>query len=75
MSPPRQYRTVINSLNTTPMGPAPYGFRSYANPPIRVPVHYYSVCEIVPSALVLFILRKLPPRSAPALQHQYHTIS
>jgi len=42
--------------------------------PVRNVV-YYSVCEIVPSALVLFILRKLPPRTQPAQQHQYHTIS
>ena len=32
---------------------------------------YYSVVEIIPSSLVLFILRKLPPKR----QHQYHAIS
>lgn len=33
---------------------------------------YYLLVEIVPSALVLFILRKLPPRR---VSHQYHPIS
>lgn len=38
--------------------------------------HYRSVCEIVPSALVLFILRKLPPKSPPRDDgQQYHNIS
>ncbi|KAH7404767.1 hypothetical protein KP509_15G041600 [Ceratopteris richardii] len=32
---------------------------------------YYMVVEILPSALVLFILRKIPPKRAPA---QYHPI-
>lgn len=43
--------------------------------PVRNVV-YYSVCELVPSALVLFILRKLPPRSPTQEDgRQYHNIS
>jgi len=38
--------------------------------PVRNVV-YYAIVEIIPSSLVLFILRKLPPKR----QHQYHAIS
>ena len=31
---------------------------------------YYSACELVPSALVLYILRKLPPKRSTGTYHQ-----